>query len=711
MSGIVTVGFVMVLSFWMAAEANRQSADHVRNLVNSAIDGISHRVSLTNVDFAYWEEAYLAVIDGDTAWVDSNIGESVSEGGVLEIAQIVTSANEAVHGYASNAGENQNRVLPVDVIQDFVDALGRLPVEPEVSVTGLTRIDGQHYFLAASHMFPYEPELMADGLPPILISGLLFSDERLTEISSEYLVEGLRLIPTSEAVPTGFDDRLLTNAGDMAVSDLIWQQPRPGNTLLSAALPAIGTMSILLSALLFYVARTSYGMAEEIVIEGKIARSSAQTDALTQLLNRSGLAEKVKQGRVLNAFKQGEAAVVYLDLNDFKNINDDLGHDAGDQALLVLAQRLRASVRPDDYIARLGGDEFVCLLLGPSPETAAHGFCNRIIKQMANPVDLDGKFQIVRASVGVSVATPGSSWELQLAQSDVAMYHAKRTGGQKPVFFSKDLQEAHDWEKSVEERLRSGIEDVTDGRSPFKLQFQPIVIGQSGAMVYAEALLRWNDLSLGAVSPDAFIPVAEAKGLLPDIGAYVLTECCQRIKANPNLTLSLNISPLQLIEDGFTDRVLKITKSAGVTPRNLIFEITESALIEVPETARERIDTLRSHGFRFALDDFGTGYASITHLKHFAFDTLKIDHSYIADIENSTHARAMLSTVVQLGNALGMDVVAEGVETQSQSALVAQAGCHLHQGFFHAKPMSFEDLLEYPETFNETPASKRQSGE
>lgn len=704
-AGTVTVSFVLALSFWMASEANRQSADHVRNLVNSAIVGISQRVSLTSVDFAYWEEAYQAVIEGDGPWIDSNIGESVSETGVLQIAQIVTTANDATYGYGLDVDELEGRVLPANVIDDFVTALRDLPVEPEVAVTGLATIDGQHYFLAASHMFPYDLELMAEGLPPVFISGVRFSNERLTEISSEYLVEGLRLISADEVAPEGFDDKVLTAAGGAAVSDLIWQRPRPGDALLSTALPAIGVMSLFLSLMLLYVARTSSGMAEEIVNEGESARSSARTDALTRLLNRSGLTEKVEKPEVIRAIEQGEIAVVYLDLNDFKEINDDLGHDAGDQALLVTAERLRMSVRPDDYVARLGGDEFVCLLLGPNPEAAAHGFCQRIAKQMENPVDLDGKMQFVRASVGVSIATPGSCWEDQLAQSDVAMYRAKRTGGQRPVFFSKDLQEAHDWEKSVEERLRLGVEDATDGRSPFRLEFQPVVVGQSGAMVYAEALLRWNDLSLGAVSPDAFIPVAEAKGLLPDIGAYVLTECCRLIQANPDLTLSVNISPLQLIEDDFTDRVLKITKHAGVDPKKLIFEITESALIEVPETARERMETLRAQGFRFALDDFGTGYASISYLKHFPFDTLKIDHSYIAEIEVSARARALFSTLVQLGHALGMEVVAEGVETEAQSDMVLQTGCHLHQGFYHARPMSFDALTENTDWTSDRPTS------
>ena len=222
--------------------------------------------------------------------------------------------------------------------------------------------------------------------------------------------------------------------------------------------------------------------------------------------------------------------------------------------------------------------------------------------------------------------------------------------------------------------------------------FQPVVNGADSHFLYAEALLRWRDPSLGQVGPDAFIPIAEARGLLPEIGTHVLAECCDVLASRPDLTLSVNISPLQLIDQQFADRVLDITQAAGVAPERLILELTENALIDVPETARARIDTLRSHGFRFALDDFGTGYASVSYLKHFPFEILKIDRSYLAQIGTSARARALFETFVNLGQTLGMDTVAEGIETAEQAETARDAGCTMHQGFYHSYPLSLKDL-------------------
>ncbi|MEP2641976.1 bifunctional diguanylate cyclase/phosphodiesterase [Roseobacter sp.] len=704
-AGLVTVSFVLTLAFWMASEANRQSAQQVRNLVTSATDAISQRVSLNNLDYSHWEEAHNAVTTGDVAWINNNIGTGVSEAGVFQLTQIVDSKSHPSYGYSRKGAKNEGRVMPQSIIDEFTTSLRTMPIGPGVVVSGLAMIDGQYYCLAASHILPSDPNTLDTDAPYVLISGVRFSPERMTEISKEYLVSGLMLMAADGAAPAGYDEQILFSVGGLPVSNLVWHRPRPGNGLLAKALPAIGVMSCILLASFWCVAHRSSGMAEVIVTEREHAQTSARTDSLTGLLNRTGLKEKVKQREINAAIQRGDAAVVYFDLNAFKEINDTEGHDAGDKALRVTAERLVSCVRPGDHVARLGGDEFVCLLLGQNPEAAARGFCQRLRHAMATPVDLNGKALNVGVAVGVSVGSVGAKWEDQLIQSDVAMYHAKRAGGDTPVFFSEDLQVARDWEKSVAERLRSGVEDASQGRSPFRLEFQPVVAGSSGVLVYAEALLRWNDPSLGRVSPDAFIPVAETKGLLPDLGAYVLTECCRLMQGMSDLTVSVNVSPLQLIETDFADRVLRITKDAGIDPQRLIFEVTENALIEVPERACVGINALRDRGFRFALDDFGTGYASINYLKHFPFDTLKIDRSYLAEVETSAQAQAVFATLAQLGQTLGMEVVAEGVETRVQSEAVLQAGCYLHQGYFHARPMSFDALREYIEWARQKPTS------
>lgn len=705
-AGVVAVSFVLTLSLWMAREANSQAGAHVQNLVNSALTGVSQRVSTINLDYAYWEEAYFAVLNEEDTTVDSYIGTAVEETGVLSIAQVVNGAGAPVYGYTEGLDENQGRVIPLRLIRAFADILRARPIEPEITVTGHAYIGGQFFILSASHMFPYDDNILAmpEGFPPMFISGENFSTERLTEISAEYLVEDLRLIDTASAAPEGYSAETLFGINGAPVAKLIWKKPRPGDALMATALPAIGVMSMFLLMSLVLVARKSSGMAHTIVEEREHAQTSARTDALTGLTNRTGLMEIVRDPEIENAARKGNLVLVYADLNDFKAINDQLGHDAGDKALIVMAERLRASSRHHDHVARLGGDEFVVLLTGPSPEAAATGFGKRLLAQIANPVQFDEEVRFVKLSIGVALAEPGDCWEDLMVRADVAMYHAKKNKKTEMVYFSEDLRETDNWERSVEERLRRGLKAVAKGQSPFRLEFQPIVEGRSGTMLYAEALLRWTDESLGPVEPGAFIPIAEAKGLLPELGTVVLEESCQVLHNTPELSVSVNISPLQLIEDNFTSRVLEITQRAKIDPSRMILEITENALIEVPETARARIDALREHGFRFALDDFGTGYASVSYLKHFPFDTLKIDRTYIVDIHQCTRARALFSTFVQLGQTLGMDVVAEGVENEAQAGHAIEAGCILHQGFLYARPMGIEQLVDFMSSGQPTPS-------
>jgi diguanylate cyclase (GGDEF)-like protein len=708
-AGFVAVGFVLALALWMAGEANRQAGSDAATVIDTVMTGMRRQVARTTREFAYWEEAYFAAIAQDLPRIESTIGSAVRTNDVLSLVQVVGGDGVPLYGHADATNENPGRGLPMHTIELFAAALRAEPIEPEESVTGFVETGGQLYLLSASHMFPNDLRQMKDGPPPILISGTAFLTQRLPETGADLL--GVpRLIPVGNPVPGGYDAMALRGPDGVPVASLIWPVPRPGDRLLATALPAIGALSLLLLTALVLTARKTSAMAAAVLAERALARSSARIDELTGLMSRIGLMERVREPEMTARIERGEIAVVHLDLKNFITINDQLGHNAGDKALLVTAERLRAALRPEDQVARPGGDEFVCLLVSPDPDAAAQDFCRRLSGQIANPIKLGDQMRFVRAFIGVSVADPGDSWEDLKLRSDIALSHAKRFNKREPVFFSEDLREAQILQKTIESRLRCGLKAAGAGQSPFRMEFQPIIDVRTGEMRYAEALIRWKDHALGPVAPAAFIPIAEARGLLPDLGAFVLNECCRLLRDAPELRMSVNISPLQLVEEDFPRRVLEITGKAGIDPARLVLEITENTLIEVPETARGRIDTLRANGFRFALDDFGTGYASIGYLRHFPFEIIKIDQSYLEAIEDSARVRALFQTLVTLGQTLDIDVVAEGMETAGQANIVLAAGCYLQQGFHHARPMAFAELIEYHRKTGDSRRNLRQIG-
>ncbi len=414
-------------------------------------------------------------------------------------------------------------------------------------------------------------------------------------------------------------------------------------------------------------------------------RHLAHTDSLTGLANRLTFHESLKQ-----ALERGNAgALLSLDLDHFKGINDSLGHSGGDSVLQEVGQRLARVVRAGDLVARLGGDEFAVLACAPcSPQDAAV-LAQRIIEALDQPIDYGGRRLQVGASVGVAMCDdPQAGVDEMHVRADMALYAAKEAGRGRHDVFVPRLGELSRRRLAVEEGLRDAV-----ASGQLQLLWQPKVDIRDWRVVGAEALLRWQHPVLGSVGPAEFIAIAEGSGLIHELGAWALREACATASAClPGLVISVNVSPAQFIDADFVRRVRDALHACGMAPHRLELEITESVFMDDASRALDQLHALRKLGVRVALDDFGTGYSSLAYLRRFPFDTLKIDRSFVNEMLLREDAQAIVHMISQLAGTLGMRTVAEGVESLAQLAAVARAGCHEVQGYLISRPRAADDL-------------------
>ena len=444
------------------------------------------------------------------------------------------------------------------------------------------------------------------------------------------------------------------------------------------------------SVLVFRDVTTARALAEKVV-------HSAQHDPLTGLPNRLLLSDRIGQAIALAGRHMHKGAVLFLDLDGFKHINDSLGHRVGDELLQSVAKRLRTSVRAPDTISRQGGDEFIVLLQEvKQPEDAAI-WARRVLQLVAETHSCEKHRLHVTASIGISVfPDDGSDAEALIKNADTAMYQAKANGRQSYKFFKAVMNVRAVERQTIEEDLRHALT-----RREFALHYQPKVNIQTGAIAGAEALLRWAHPSRGFIPPVEFIPVAEESGLILSIGAWVLREACAQAKAwvdagLPLATMAVNVSAVQFRNEDFLESMFTSLNETGLDPRFLELELTESVLMKQPELTAHILQILREKGVQVSVDDFGTGYSSLSYLQQFPIDVLKIDQSFVRRMTTNPGETAIVSAIISMAKSLHLKVIAEGVETFEELAFLKAQECDEAQGFYFSRPVppaQFADLL------------------
>ena len=419
----------------------------------------------------------------------------------------------------------------------------------------------------------------------------------------------------------------------------------------------------------------------------------ATHDALTNLPNRLLLMDRLDQALLRGPWHERLIAVIFLDLDNFKLVNDTLGHDVGDQLLRQVAERLTASVRHGDTVCRLGGDEFVVLLTDIAARDDVLTLAEKIITRLDEPYRLGGQEHFCSVSAGISVAEEaGMTPEGLLKNADVALYRAKESGRSNYQFFSEDMN--HHAIKTLQ--VKTGLRHALD-RNELVVHYQPQVALRTGRIIGVEALVRWNHPTKGMIPPMEFIPVAEESGLIFAISEWVLTEACKqatrwRDEGVPTLRMAVNLSGRQFRQTALAQQIRRLLEDVGLDPDGLELELTESTLVKDAEAAIAACKELKAVGVRFAIDDFGTGYSSLSYLKRFPIDTLKVDRSFIKELPGNSDDAAICTAIVAMAHSLNLSVMAEGVETTTQRDFLVRAGFDAAQGYLFGHPVPAEQL-------------------
>ena len=523
---------------------------------------------------------------------------------------------------------------------------------------------------------------------------LVLLDYLMPDVDGLTVLKSLKQEPTLEAIPTilitaSDDPSLISQTFALGAADYV-RKPFVQSELKARVFSALKT--------------------QRLIRELEIA---AYTDPLTGLLNRKALSQRVLQDSCGHAFPNGKSqAVLCIDLDQFKRINDTLGHSVGDKLIQEVASRLDKELQSNPSIqamshscllARVGGDEFIAVIDGISNSQDALRITQHLSNALAKRYFIGTNSLYSSASFGVAFSTDGSIQAEDLVQkSDIALYAAKSEGRDCIRLFDRQMQERVQHRASLESSLRTAVSN-----SDFHLVYQPIVDLSSGRIDSMEALIRWDHPEHGVVSPGEFIPLAEEIGLINEIGRWCMEEAFQQFSAwkrtipfEAPKCISVNLARQQLLQPGFAEQVLEIAKKHGVSPKNIHLEVTESEMMIDVNVATEAMRSLRRSGFKIHVDDFGTGYSSLACLNQFPVDTLKLDRSLIANITTQPYSRKLVEFVLRLAKETNVSLIAEGIETQEQYDLLIEWGCQFGQGYLIARPMPGESYSSFASAWN-----------
>jgi len=444
-------------------------------------------------------------------------------------------------------------------------------------------------------------------------------------------------------------------------------------------------------------------VSEQRLTEERI-RFLAHHDPLTELPNRTLFNDRLSQAMAIARRNGGRVGLMLLDLDNFKDINDTLGHGVGDRLLQNIAERLNGHIRDTDTVARLGGDEFAIVLPQFRSASDTLSYAKRIIEIVGEPMTIEGHEVQVGTSIGVALyPDDGHDIEHMVSHADMAMYQAKADGRNTFRLFAEQMNA----EVKDRKQMLADMREALDGNG-FQLAFQPQVQLADQSIVGSEALLRWHHIDRGHVSPGRFIPVAEQGGLIVDLGEWVVRAACEQIGAFdkaglPPIKIAVNISSVQFRRGNLVECTRDILERTGVSPDRLEFEITESVVMTDVEKAIKTMQELDAMGVRLSMDDFGTGYSSLSYLRQFPIQKIKIDKSFVQDIEIEENSMEIVNAIIGLSRSLNITVVAEGVETEGQLAKLREAGCELVQGFYYGRPMAALDFETWMADWPKTP--------
>ncbi|MFJ5370290.1 putative bifunctional diguanylate cyclase/phosphodiesterase, partial [Bosea sp. CER48] len=469
---------------------------------------------------------------------------------------------------------------------------------------------------------------------------------------------------------------------------LTWAPARPGDVMLHRFLWALIAVALLFSAIFIFVVQRLRAAAGQIELRERQIQRLAGQDELSLLPNRRSFDLTLDQ-TLAGLRKDGPGlAVLLIDLDRFKAVNDTYGHTAGDELIRQVATRLSGATQGGDTVARLGGDEFGIIVTHAATPVGCTALAERILARLTEPFIVMGIEVTIGCSLGIALSPrDGADRETLLRLADTALYQAKNSGRNRFAFFESQMHRSLQLKRMVEDDLRRAIDN-----DELTLHYQPQVSVDGSTIIGIEALVRWPHPVHGMIPPSDFIAIAEERGLIVPLSEWVLRRACFEAKRWPNIRLAVNVSPIQFRHKDFVANVIRIIDETAFDPAQLELELTEGVLIEDADAAESAMMDIRAHGVGLALDDFGTGYSSLIYLRRFAFDKIKIDRSFLEYMEATGESAILVHSMAHLGRALGLRVCAEGVETVEQHRFLQAIGCHELQGFLFSKAVPADEI-------------------
>ncbi len=696
-----------------ANRANEIAFNREQLLIRQAIAERAERVLRQVASVAATERATAAIRGNyDPQWVGRYIGQWLETYFDQDFVAVVDGSDQVKYTRARSAPGADTIGLNFQLTPSLELLRGRIsaPLSRAIAVAAppdtqtpdrvavlIQRFMGRAAIVAAVAVGSDRDLALGNAGAPIVIGVKYIDPTMLQEIGDRLQLADLRLIDDPSHAGAGQVVAIADTEG-APILRLAWQPTRPGAEIVWRVLPFIGValagFTLLLGLMIRHMRRT----AQTIAAGETELRHLALHDPVCGLPNRIYFGERLES--LIDEVRHGgpPAAVFYIDLDHFKDVNDTLGHHIGDELILNVTQRLSRIMRGDDLVARLGGDEFAIITTCASDSYSLQAIAGRIISAVCAPYTINGHNIVIGTSIGIAVIDrrAGDAGDI-LRYADMALYRAKNEGRNRACIYDAAMDADLSQRKLLEADLRQAIQ--TEGLTA---AYQPIVNASGEQMVGVEALARWTHPTAGVISPAEFIPIAEHSGLIVELGEWMLRRACIDGRNWPGLTVAVNVSPLQFRRPDFVDVVERILQQTQFNASYLELELTESTLLGNLETAELSMLRLKAIGVRFALDDFGTGYSSMLYLRRFPFDKLKIDSSFVRSIEIAPDAAAIVHAVVSLGRGLGMRVTAEGVENAEQHLFLRAAGVHSMQGFRFGRPGSAADIsarLAAPENY------------
>ncbi|MCU6666181.1 bifunctional diguanylate cyclase/phosphodiesterase [Silvania hatchlandensis] len=685
---IVSVVALLYLSLnLISSQANEIDEQRTALSVQGAIQTSVNRVWSLVIDNAVWDdavrEAYRPTLD--THWLFNTWGSGFKINNLYDGTFVLNENYRVLWGsFRSQPFTEQNLDFFGAGLTSLIQKNTHALQNDKTIYAGITRTRAGVAFVGVGLIRPTVGSLpVKDQTRRYLVITRHLNPKILRDLGNTFQIDNLTFTPervSAANVP-------FKSAAGEVLGYLSWQPRQPGAAAAKAASLEITQIVLLTAALILLFILVSSVALYKLARGESQARKVARTDWLSHLPNRRALIEELE--RVSQRGDTDRKSVVFIDLDGFKDVNDIYGHEVGDELIVTIAKTLRDNVPKDGMLARMGGDEFAMTIGGDNAEALASAFGGFVLDYLNSAIRLGDRTIHIGASIGIAsgILTECNSSEL-FRRADIAMYHSKITGKGRVTHYDAELNSARERRLAIESQIRSGLDN-----GEFDVWYQPIIDARSQKMVSVEALVRWPRRPDGALAPDDFITIAETSGLIYALGQFVLRRACEDLEPFADLKLSVNISPAQFRDPEFEEKVASVLAITRFPATRLQLEVTENYVLENPERARAAINNLKTLGIAVALDDFGTGYSSIGYLRRFNFDTIKIDKSLAGLVDNDDQASALVGGTIRIASALGMTVVAEGVENEKQMKLLRLAGCDQLQGFWYSQPLPIEALM------------------